>query len=107
MTLLRASQATVYAVGLVENTGRMRGEVSVRLQQIVDATGGQAFFPTSLKDLDVSYEKVLAEIKAQYQLGYTSTNTAQDGLWRKVEIKVKRPDVKVRTRKGYFAPYRE
>ena len=52
--------------------------------------GGQAFFPGSLKDLDRSYEQVLAEIRAQYQLGYLSTNPAADGRWRKVEVKVKR-----------------
>jgi Ca-activated chloride channel family protein len=94
-------------VGLVGNTGSMRTELRMRLQQMVDATGGQAFFPSSLKELDSAYEKVLEEIKAQYHLGYLPTNTAQDGTWRKVEIKVKRPGVKVRTRKGYFAAYRE
>ena len=107
MKLLQASQVTAYAVGLLDNTGRMRSELMMRLNQIVEATGGQAFFPSALKDLDASYEKVLAEIKAQYQLGYTSTNAAQDGAWRKVEIKVKRPDVKLRSRKGYFATFKE
>jgi Ca-activated chloride channel family protein len=107
MDLLKASHVTVYAVGLVENTGRFRAEVTMRLNQIVEATGGQAFFPSSVKDLDSAYEKVLTEIKAQYQLGYQSTNLAEDGLWRKVEIKVKRPDVKLRSRKGYYAPYKE
>jgi Ca-activated chloride channel family protein len=107
MDSLKASDITVYAVGLIENTGRFRSELMMRLQQIVDATGGQAFFPTALKDLDASYEKVLAEIKSQYQLGYQSTNPARDGAWRKVDIKVKRPDVKLRSRKGYFAPYKE
>jgi Ca-activated chloride channel family protein len=107
MDSLKASHVTVYAVGLVENTGRYRSEVTMRLNQIVEATGGQAFFPSSLKQLDEAYEKVLAEIKAQYQLGYQSTNLTHDGAWRKVEIKVKRPDVKLRSRKGYFAPYKE
>ncbi len=107
MDLLKASHVTVYAVGLVERTGRMRAEVTMRLQQMVEATGGQAFFPSSLDDLDESYEKVLAEIAAQYQLGYTSTNAARDGNWREVQIKVLRPDIKLRSRKGYFAPYRE
>lgn len=105
--LLRASDVTVYAVGLLDNTGRMRAELTMRLQQIAETTGGQAFYPSTLKDLDASYEKVLAEIKAQYQLGYTSTNTTPDGHWRKVDIKVKRPDVKLRSRKGYFAPYKD
>ncbi len=106
MDLLKASHVTVYAVGLVQRTGRMRSEVTMRLQQMVHATGGQAFFPSSLDDLDESYEQVLAEITAQYQLGYTSTNAALDGNWREVEIKVLRPDVKLRSRKGYFAPYK-
>lgn len=107
MDLLKASQVTVYAVGLIEHTGSARHQLQMRVQQIVEATGGQAFFPSELKDLDSSYEKVLAEIKAQYHLGYVSSNVATDGLWRKVDIKVKRSDVKIRTRKGYFAPYKE
>jgi Ca-activated chloride channel family protein len=107
MDLLKASHVTVYAVGLVERTGRLRTEVTMRLQQMVDATGGQAFFPSSLDDLDESYQRVLDEISAQYQLGYTSSNAALDGRWREVEIKVSRPDVKLRSRNGYFAPYRE
>jgi Ca-activated chloride channel family protein len=107
MDLLKASQTTVYAVGLLENTGSYKNELRMRLQQMVDATGGQAFFPYALKDLDSSYEKVLAEIKAQYHLGYLPTNKTQDGGWRKVEIKLKRPDLKLRARKGYFAPYKK
>jgi Ca-activated chloride channel family protein len=106
MDLLKASHVTVYAVGLIENTGRLRTELRMRLHEIVAATGGLAFFPSSLKDLDGAYEKVLAEIEAQYQLGYLSTNTAQDGSWRKVEIKVKRRDLKTRSRQGYFALYK-
>ncbi|MGE3276169.1 MAG: VWA domain-containing protein [Vicinamibacterales bacterium] len=106
LTLLKASQVTVYAVGLTENTGSYRTELRMRLQQIVEATGGQAFFPSRLKDLDEAYADVLAEIKARYHLGYASTNLAEDGSWRDVEIKVKRKGVKVRTRKGYFAVYR-
>jgi Ca-activated chloride channel family protein len=106
LTLLKASQVTVYAIGLVEHTGSARFELQRRLQQIVETTGGQAFFPTAMKDVETAYEKVLAEIKGQYHLGYLSTNTGTDGQWRKVEVRVKRPDLKVRTRKGYFGPYK-
>ena len=55
--------------------------------------------------VESEYEMVLAEIKGQYHFGYLSTSTAKDGKWRNVEIRVKRPDLTVRTRKGYFAPY--
>jgi Ca-activated chloride channel family protein len=106
MTLLKAAQVTVYAIGLVENTGSARIQLQMTLRQIAEATGGQAFFPTAMRDVESAYDKVLAEIKGQYHLGYLSTNTATDGAWRKVEIRVKRPDLRIRTRKGYFGPYK-
>ena len=68
---------TVYAIGVLEHQpSSARGEQQLRLQQIAEATGGQAFFPQSAKELDEVYEKVLAEIRAQYTLGYVSTNDA-------------------------------
>jgi VWFA-related protein len=106
MNLLKASQVTVYAIGLTENTGSSRIQLQMTLRQIAEATGGQAFFPTAMKDVESAYDKVLAEIKGQYHLGYLSTNTAKDGAWRKVEIRVKRPDLRVRARKGYYGPYK-
>ena len=107
VTLLKASQVTVYAIGLTENTGSSRTQLQMTLRQLTETTGGQAFFPTVMKDVESAYDKVLAEIKGQYHLGYLSTNAASDGKWRKVEIKVKRPAserLQLRTREGYFAP---
>ena len=107
MTLIRASDVTVYAIGFLNNqSSAVRAEQRARLHQIADATGGQAFFPATMKDIEANYDKIVAQIRAQYSLGYTSTNTKLNGEWRKVEIKVKRPDVRIQTRKGYFAPYR-
>jgi VWFA-related protein len=104
--LLKASQVTVYAIGLTDNAGSARQQLQMTLRQLTETTGGQAFFPTAMKDVERAYEDVLAEIKGQYHLGYQSTNTSKDGGWRKVEIKVKRPGLRVRSRKGYFGPYR-
>lgn len=106
VTLLRASQVTVYAIGLMENTGSARMRLQRTLRQLAETTGGQAFFPAAMKDVESAYDEVLAEIRGQYHLGYLSTNAATDGKWRKVEIKVRRPDLKVRSRKGYFGPYK-
>lgn len=106
MTLLKASNVTVYAIGLVENTGSARAQMQMTLRQLAEATGGQAFFPMAMKDVESAYDKVLAEIKGQYHLGYQPTNTARDGAWRKVEIRVKRPDVRIRSRKGYFGAFK-
>ena len=109
MTLIRASDVTVYSVGFLEHS-RGRIEERAHLQQIAEATGGQAFFPSTMKDVEASYDRVVAQIRAQYSLAYSSSNTKQDGAWRKVEIRVTRPDLKgskILARRGYFAPYQE
>ena len=106
LTLLRASPVTVYAIGFVGNTGSSRQLLQMTLMQLTEVTGGQAFFPSSMKGVEEAYDQVLAEIGGQYHLGYLPDNTTADGAWRKVEIKVKRPDTRVRARKGYFAPYK-
>lgn len=109
MTLLRASDATVYAIGFIDNQpGSVRNQQRLRLTQIAQETGGDAFFPLSMKQIDAAYDRIVAQIRAQYTLGYVSSNAAADGSWRKVEIRVRRPDLKdlrLQTRKGYFAPY--
>jgi Ca-activated chloride channel family protein len=107
MDLLKASDVTVYAIGAFDR-GNAYAQRMI-LQQMADATGGQAYFPTSVKELDKIYAQIEAEIRAQYTLGYVSANEKADGTWRKVEIKVTRPGVKevrIRSRKGYFAPLR-
>jgi Ca-activated chloride channel homolog len=106
LTLLKASDVTAYAVGFLDHQGSAANENRMRLLQIVEQTGGQAFFPSRLEDLDDAYAGVVAEIRGRYHLGYTSTNAAENGAWRKVEVKVKRPDLRLRARKGYFARHR-
>lgn len=107
-TLLRASDITLYAVGFLAHMSQS-GQLDQRqkLRTLAEITGGLAFFPGVIKDLDPTYEKIAAEIRGQFTLGYLSTNTKLDGAWRKVEITVHRPGVKVRTRQGYYAPFRE
>jgi Ca-activated chloride channel family protein len=108
MTLLKASDITLYGVGFLSSlSSSAQLDQRVKIQQLAETTGGQAFFPSVLEDLDVKYARVLAEIKAQYTLGYLSTNARTDGSWRKVEVKVRRPGLKVRSRRGYYAPYRK
>jgi VWFA-related protein len=111
MTLVRASDVTVYAIGFLEHQpSSVKAEQRMRMQQITETTGGQAFFPMSMKEIESAYDKILAQIRAQYSLGYASSNTKEDGKWRKVEIKVKRSglkDLKIQTRKGYFARYND
>jgi Ca-activated chloride channel family protein len=111
LNLLKASDVTSYVVGfLAHQSSSTKMDQQMKLQRIAELSGGQAFFPNVADDLDGAYEKVLADIRSQYILGYVSTNQKADGTWRDVEIKLTRKDlknVKLRTRRGYFAPYRE
>ena len=108
MDLLKASDVTVYPIGALEHqSSSVRTQQRMVLQSMADATGGQAFFPTHVKELDGVYEKVVAQIRAQYTLGYLSTNEKTDGTWRRVEVKTTRKDLRVRSRKGYFAVFKK
>ncbi|MGH9889663.1 MAG: VWA domain-containing protein, partial [bacterium] len=55
-------------------------------------------------DLSVGMKRIASESRTYYLLGYTPTRTERDGKFRKISVQVKRPGVKVRARKGYFAP---
>ena len=104
MDLLKASDVTVYPIGALEHQlSSVRSQQRMVLQSMADATGGQAFFPTDVKQLDEVYGKVVAQIRAQYTLGYLSTNDKMDGRWRKVEVKTTRKDLRTRARRGYYA----
>ncbi len=108
--LLKASDVTLYAIGYLERlSSSMRNSTRMELMRFAELTGGQAFFPSSLKELDGIYEKIRGEIAARYTIGYTSADERTDGAWREVQVKLKRSDLKsakLRTRPGYFAPYR-
>jgi Ca-activated chloride channel family protein len=107
MDSLKASDSTVYTIGALEHQSDFeRNQLRAILGQIAEATGGAAFFPTRVGELDRIYERVVGEVRSQYALGYLSTNDKADGSWRKVEIRIIRPDgrsLRVRARKGYYA----
>jgi Ca-activated chloride channel family protein len=109
--LLKASDVTMFVIGELEHQpASVQHQQRMTMAQMAELTGGQAYFPTSVKQLDEMYAKVLAEIRAQYTIGYVSTNQKLDGSWRKVEVRVTRRDtrgLRVRARKGYFAPYKQ
>lgn len=109
--LLRASDVTVYVVGYLEHQpSSVKMDQRMQLQRFADTTGGQALFPASAKEVDKMYERIEREISARYNIGYTSTNASTDGRWREVRVRVTRPNLKglkLRTRQGYFAPYRK
>ena len=110
LTLLKLSDVTVYSIGYLQHQGSGRHEQMQVLSRIGSTSGGLAFFPTSTNDLDKMYEQILRQIAGRYSVGYVSTNTATDGKWREVRVRLaNKPalkDLRIRTRAGYFAPYK-
>ncbi len=73
------------------------------LEKLAEATGGRLFRASSIQDLDPVYPQVAEELRSVYTVAYYPANQDFDGKWRRVEVRVNRPGVKVRTRAGYFA----
>jgi VWFA-related protein len=71
-------------------------------RSIAADTGGSVI--TGTARLAEALQRVTDEARAHYLLGYSSTNTRHDGAFRKIEVRVARPDVRVRARRGYYAP---
>src|SRR5579863_1914492 len=65
-------------------------------------TGGKAFFDSN--DFAPAFARVQKDTEAYYAIGFHSTDTARDGKYRKLTIKINRPGIKLEYRPGYYAP---
>jgi len=108
LDLARRSETAIYAIGLMEENagGQSKGfrEATYALRQLANDTGGRAFFPADVRSLAAVYGQIYDELSSQYTIGYTSKNPRRDGAWRRLVIRVARPNVQARTKQGYFAP---
>ena len=106
--LRRCANVQVYAIGYLENQlSSARVMQQMRISQMARDTGGDAYFPGEARQIHEIYAKILDELLSRYTIGYVSSNVRADGKFRKLQVRVTRPDVKdahVRTRPGYFAP---
>ena len=83
--------------------------VSIRGQGVMESmsaqTGGKAFVPERITDLEAVFRQIAEELQAQYLLGYYSTDERADGGFRPITVRApKRPDLRLRFRQGYYAP---
>jgi VWFA-related protein len=92
----KAQSVLVYGIGL----GEVRKSV---LKELSETTGGRAFFVAKASQLADVYRKIADELRRQYYLSYSTTNTKWDGRFIKLEVKSKNPEWSVRARRGYFA----
>src|SRR5258708_2269780 len=96
--------ATLYAVNRSETgPGRDIAGASI-LKNLADKSGCRYVASPGGQELRDSFAAIAEELGHQYTLVYRSLNRARDGKWRAIQIKLTRPNVTVRTRKGYRAP---
>lgn len=74
------------------------------LQDLADETGGRAFFPYHVDDLDQSFQDIGDELRNEYSIAYMPTNYVLDGRYHRIRIEVpEHKGYQVRARRGYFA----
>jgi len=105
--LVRSTSVTVYPVAFGEGR-RMSATNEVRarafLGELARSSGGEVFRPMASGELAEIYNRILDELNTQYVLGYVSDNQKRDGSYRKLQVEVRRPRLRLRHRPGYTAP---
>jgi Ca-activated chloride channel homolog len=108
--LVRAAQQSevlIYGVGLLsteEHTSAKRAERALRT--LAQATGGEAYFPKDLAEVDRIAHQVARDVRNQYTITYSPLNAAMDGTYRQIKLAVSAPGagkLNIRTRSGYYA----
>ena len=99
-----AERADVIVYTISTNISGMKGKGDKVLERIADATGGRAFFPFQMRDVSDAFLSIQEELRSQYAMAYKPANFIADGRYRTIEILAQDKGLKVRTRKGYYAP---
>ncbi|HLH04769.1 MAG TPA: VWA domain-containing protein [Bryobacteraceae bacterium] len=110
-TAIEAAQkadAIIYSIYYVDREfylqgGMMAGGGERDLRKMSEETGGHVFTVGRKHTLDDVFKEIQDELRNQYSIGYVPTNSARDGSFRHIEIKVDNKDYRVQARSGYYA----
>jgi Ca-activated chloride channel homolog len=98
---------TVYTIGILDSDSKARKRARRAMERMSLETGGVAYFPATLDEVDAISNAVAHDIRNQYTIGYKPTRPQSAGGFRNVKVEAKAADNKsrlqVRTRSGYFA----
>jgi len=99
------AEVLIYAIGLLSEEERRQAKQAERaLNELAQATGGEAFSPKELSEVDKIAHTVARDIRNQYTITYTPTNANLDGSFRAIKVNVNAPGKPTaRTRTGYYA----
>lgn len=98
--------ATIYAVDMssLELKPSDRAQNKGALTNFAEKTGGRYVATPGGVAMREAFKRIVAELSEQYTIAYSPTNIKKDGKWRAIELRVSRPNLTIRTRKGYNAP---
>jgi VWFA-related protein len=90
---------------MATNITRIETDGDKVLRYFAQETGGRAFFPFKVEDLDQSFENIANELRHQYSISYRPEPLKTDGLFHAIDVRVReRKNVQVNVRRGYYAP---
>ncbi|HVF68352.1 MAG TPA: VWA domain-containing protein [Pyrinomonadaceae bacterium] len=103
---VQGADAVFYSVNPGGPSVRLN-EISTRaqngMQTVADATGGSAYVPARMEELDPIFRQIAAELRAQYLLQYLSNNSATAGKFLRIKVNTPaRPELRIRARQGYY-----
>jgi Ca-activated chloride channel family protein len=103
LEMAQKADTVIYAISPdITRAGSEGGDL---LKYLASETGGVAFFPFHVEDLDQSFENVANELRHQYNIFYHPDPLKTDGLYHPIEVHVKtHKDLIVKAKKGYYAP---
>jgi VWFA-related protein len=106
LDLAKRSETSIYAIALRGSDVQTKGfrEAEYVMKTLAQETGGRSFFPAKIEDLTGVYSQIADELASQYTIGYTSKNPRRDGAWRRIDVRISRPSVTARSKRGYYAP---
>lgn len=103
LEMAQKADAVIYAIST--NLSKIESDGDKVLKYLTAETGGRAFFPFKVEDLEVSFENLASELRHQYNLSYRPEPLVADGLFHPIDLRVKnRKDLVVHARRGYYAP---
>jgi VWFA-related protein len=73
------------------------------LQELADRSGGRLYDADTTYNLSQAFSRIAEELRHQYALSYYPTNSKKDGTYRRVKVRVEKPEMIVRAREGYRA----
>jgi VWFA-related protein len=102
LEMAQRAEVIIYAISTNISGIKTRGDKV--LERFAEATGGRVFFPTKLEEVTQAFSQIQDELRSQYALAYKPAEFMADGRFHSIAIESGRKGLRIRSRRGYYAP---